>query len=98
MNEMDTTRDFICDVRTLMQGLAAAVGRIASACGVERLLTGVPSGGSKVSQDSLWSGRRRGNVLLRLELPTSDFGCSMLEFLALVGRIVGFRWSESRQQ
>ena len=98
MSEMETTRDFICDVCTGVLWLAATGGRTASASGVEPLLTGMPSDGSKDSQDSLWGGRRRGNVLLRLELPTGDFGCSMFELLALVGRFVGFRLSESRRQ
>jgi hypothetical protein len=98
MNEMDTTRDFICDICTGMPWLAAAGGRTASLCGVEPLLTGVPSGGSKVSKDSLWGGRRRGNVLVRMKLLNRDSKCSMFELLALVGRIVGFRLSESRRQ
>ena len=98
MSEIETTRDFICDVCTGVLRLAAAEARTASASGVKPFLTGVPSDGSKDSEDSLWGGRRRGNVLLRLELPTGDFGCSMFECLALVGRIVGFRLSESRRQ
>ena len=40
MNEMETTRDFICDGCTGVLWLAAAWGRTASACGVEPLLTG----------------------------------------------------------
>jgi hypothetical protein len=98
MSEMEITRDFICDVCTGMPWLAAAGGRTASACGVEPLLTGVPSDGSKDSQDSLWGGRRRGNVLLHMKLLNRDSKCSMFELLALVSRIVGFRLSESRRQ
>ena len=98
MNEIESTPDFNCDVRPGVPWLAAAGGRTASAWGVERLLTGVPSGGSKVSKDSLWGGRRRGNVLLRMKLLNRDSKCSMFELLALVGRIVGFRLSESRRQ
>ena len=98
MSEMETTRDFICDVCAGVLWLAATGRRTASASGVEPLLTGCQNGDSKDSQDSLWGGRRRGNVLLRLELPTGDFGCSMFELLALVGRFVGFRLSESRRQ
>ena len=94
MNEMGTTSDFICDVCSGVLWLAAAVGRTASAWGVE----GVPSGGSKDSQDSLWGGKRRGNVLSRMKLPNRDSRCPMFELLALVGRIVGFRLSESRRQ
>ena len=98
MNQMETTHDFICDVRTGVLWLAAAEARTASACGVERLLTRVPSDGSKDSQDSLWGGNRRGIVPFRLELLNSNFGCPMFKCLALVGRIVGFRLSESRRQ
>jgi hypothetical protein len=98
MSEMETTRNFICDVCTGVLWLAATGGRTASASGVEPLLTGVPSDGSKDSQDSLWGGRRRGNVLLRMKLLNRDSKCSMFELLALVGRIVGFRLSESRRQ
>ena len=98
MSEMETTRDFICDVCTGVLWLAAAEARTASASGVEPLLTGVPSDGSKDSEDSLWGGRRRGNVLLRMKLLNRDSKCPMFELLALVGRIVGFRLSESRRQ
>jgi hypothetical protein len=98
MNEMETIRDFIWDARIGMLYLAAAGRLRASADGVERLLTLVPGASGKASQDSLWCGRRRGNVLFRTELLNRDFGCPMFELLALVGRIVGFRWSESRRQ